>query len=81
VPAGVLLEVETVSVEVAATAPPSVTVGVLNEQLGTDLPEVVRPHERITFPAYPLAAVTVMVALDEVPEVIEPGLSVAALRA
>jgi hypothetical protein len=81
VPPGVLLEVDTVSKEMAGLPLPSVTEGELSEQIGGGVLVDAIPHDSVTLPAYPLAAVTVMVEVDVFPEVIEPGLSVVALRA
>jgi hypothetical protein len=81
VPPGVLLEVDTVSKEVAGLPLSSVTEGGLSEQVGGGVLVDVMLHDSATLPVYPLAAVTVTVEVDMSPEVIEPGLSVVASSA
>jgi hypothetical protein len=46
----VLLEVETVSVEVPGVAPVIITGDVLKEQLGAGVPPLIMLHERLTLP-------------------------------
>jgi hypothetical protein len=49
-PPGVLLEVETVSVEARGVALLAVTADVLKAQLGAEVPPLTMPHERLTLP-------------------------------
>jgi hypothetical protein len=77
----VLLEVDTVSVEVPGAVPVIVIGDALKEQVGAGMPPVMLLHERLTLPVYPLAGVTVMVEVDALPAVTEPGFNAAAVSA
>jgi hypothetical protein len=77
----VLLEVDTVSVEVPGALPVIVIGDTLKEQVGAGVPPLVLLHDRLTLPVYPFAGVTVMVEVDAFPAVTEPGFSAAAVSA
>jgi hypothetical protein len=75
------LVVDTVSVDVPAAAPVTAIGFTLNEQAGAGVPPVMLLHERFTLPVYPFAGVTVMVEVDALPAVTEPGLNAVAVSA
>jgi hypothetical protein len=75
----VLLEVDTVRVEVPGPPPLIVTRAVLKEQPGAGEPPVIMLQERLTLPVYPFAGVTVMVEVESSPAVTDPGFKAVAL--
>lgn len=80
-PTKVLLEVDTVSVEVTALVPLIVSEDGLMAQVGTAPLPLLRLHERPTLPVYPFAGVTVTVEVDEPPAVTVPGFNPLAVSA
>ena len=75
---GVPLFVETVRVEDAAVAFPTVTVGGLNEQRGGGLRPPATTQDGVIMPAYPLVGLTVTIDVEVLPGVNQPGFSGAA---
>ena len=74
---GVLIDVESVSVDVAAL--PLITTGdALKEQAGAGVAPVMLLQERLTLPVYPFTGVTVMVEVAVPPAVTEAGRNAAA---
>jgi hypothetical protein len=73
VAAGVLLDVDTVRVEVTGAVPLIVTDAGLNAHAGAGLAPVIVLQDRLTLPVYPLTGVTVMVDWAADPVVVEPG--------
>jgi hypothetical protein len=53
----------------------------LKEQVGAGVPPLMLLHETFTLPVYPFAGVTVMVEVDALPAVTEPGLNAVAVSA
>jgi hypothetical protein len=76
---GVLVEVDTVSMAVTGLDPLIVTDEGLKEQLGAGVPPPVMLQERLTLPVYPSAGVRVMVDVDALPALTDPGFSALAL--
>lgn len=72
---GVLIDVETVSVDVAAAVPLITTGDALKEQMGGGVAPVMLLQERLTLPVYPFSGVTVMVEVAVPPAVTEAGLN------
>ena len=75
---GVPIDVESVSVDVAAAAPLITTGDALKEQMGGRVAPVMLLQERLTLPVYPFTGVTVMVEVAVPPAVTEAGLNAAA---
>ena len=75
---GVLIDEESVSVDVAAAVPLITTGDTLKEQVGAGVAPVMLLQERLTLPVYPFTGVTVMVEVAVPPAVTEAGLNAAA---
>ena len=78
-PPGVLLVVDTVNTALPAVLLLIVTLDGLKAQVGAGLPPVIALQDNCTLPVKPLAGVTVMVEVDELPAVMEAGLSAVAV--
>ena len=75
---GVPIDVESVSVDVAAAVPLITTGDALKEQMGGGVAPVMLLQERLTLPVYPLTGVAVTAEVAVPPAVTEAGLNAAA---